>query len=69
MIERRMRTPVAVIAIFVAGLCAYACDLPQISPKHPRQLALYARAKLAFLVNAASYNVRWGVLPLYRRAI
>jgi hypothetical protein len=32
-------------------------------PKHPRQLALCARGELAFLVNTASYNVRWGAWP------
>jgi hypothetical protein len=32
-------------------------------PKLPGQLALYARGELAFLVNAASYNVRSGAKP------
>jgi hypothetical protein len=55
-----MRMRVAVIAIFAAGLCAYACEPLRSRPKHPRQLAPYARGELAFLVNTASYNVRRG---------
>jgi hypothetical protein len=48
MSERRMRTPVAIIAIFVAGLCGYACDLPQISPKAPTSAGPVCEGKAGF---------------------
>jgi len=46
--ERRMRTRVAIIAGFAASLCAYACDLPQISPKAPTSAGPVCEGRAGF---------------------
>ena len=48
MSKRRMRTRVAVIVIFAAGLGPYACDLSQISPKAPTSAGPVCEGKAGF---------------------
>jgi hypothetical protein len=48
MSERPIRRRLAVIAIFAAGLCSYACDLPQISPKAPRSAGPVCEGRASF---------------------